>query len=226
MWMAKKKITVHDHKITTGDVEVSMRTYSPHTFKRAIVLANGAGANHDSEFIVFFCRRLAESGFLTASFNFPYQEKKRKIPDPKAKLEKCYLDVVESVAHKGPIAARQIIIGGKSMGGRIASQVANQTDAPKLVLLGYPLHPPGKPDDLRDKHLYDIRAELLFVEGGRDPFCESARFEKVRKKLGKHKVFLIPEGDHSFKVPRKTGLDPIAVLEEVVSAVTAFCAEE
>lgn len=224
--MTKKKVTVRDHKVSTGDDSISLRTYTPQSFKRAVILANGAGSRHDSDFIVFFCRRLAESGFLAVSFNFVYQEKGKKIPDAKAKLEKCYLDVIEAVTHKGPISSREIIIGGKSMGGRIATQIANQTDAPKLVLLGYPLHPPGKPDDLRDKHLYDIRAEMLFVEGGRDPFCEPARFEKVRKKLGKHKVFLIPEGDHSFKVPKKTGLDPIEVLEEVVQAVVGFCAED
>src|SRR6202163_739379 len=134
-----------------------------------LILGHGAGAGQSSGFMVSFATALAARGIETVTFNFPYMEQGRRLPDPKDKLEACYRAVIETVARR---KRGRLAIGGKSMGGRIASQVAagGAPDVAGLVLLGYPLHPPGKKDQLRAKHLADIKAPMLFVQGSRDTF--------------------------------------------------------
>jgi predicted alpha/beta-hydrolase family hydrolase len=135
-----------------------------------VILGHGAGANQLHPFMVRFAEDLAARGFDTVTFNFLYKERGRGAPDPKAKLESCYAAVIETVRRQKKLSNNRLVIGGKSMGGRIASQVAaaNGEGIAGLVYLGYPLHPPGKPEQLRDKHLQDIHAPMLFVQGTRD----------------------------------------------------------
>src|SRR5207253_7881775 len=96
----------------------------------------------------------------------------RKLPDPKARLESCYRAVIDAMRKRKKLKSNRLVIGGKSMGGRIASQVAaaNAENIDGLVFLGYPLHAPGRPDKLRDEHLPEIKAPMLFVQGSRDAF--------------------------------------------------------
>src|SRR5580692_7252825 len=122
-----------------------------------LILGHGAGAGQTSAFMVSFATALAARGIETITFNFSYMEQGRRLPDSKDKLEACYRAVIETVARRKGARGR-LAIGGKSMGGRIGSQVA-AAGAPEvagLVLLGYPLHPPGKKDQLRDQHLPQI----------------------------------------------------------------------
>jgi predicted alpha/beta-hydrolase family hydrolase len=173
-----------------------------------LILGHGAGAGQTSGFMVSFATALAARGIETVTFNFSYMEQKRRLPDSKDKLEACYRAVIETVAHRKGARAR-LAIGGKSMGGRIASQVAaaGAPDVAGLVLLGYPLHPPGKKDQLRDKHLPQIKATMLFVQGSRDAFGTPAELQPILKTLKvPAELYEIAGGDHSFKVLKSAGV--------------------
>jgi predicted alpha/beta-hydrolase family hydrolase len=164
----------------------------------------------NSPFMNYFQAELTARGFLTIKFNFDYMEAKRKVPDPQPKLQARYRAVIHDVLaeHK----PKRLIIGGKSMGGRVASYIAG--DVPEvegLVFLGYPLHPPGKQDQLRDEHLYDLKKPMLFISGTRDTFAERALLESVVAKIGKHaKLVWIEGGDHSLKTGKK-GTESLAI---------------
>ena len=168
----------------------------------AIILAHGAGQGMNSPFMSYFHEQLAERGFLTIKFNFEYIDQKRKMPDPQPKLQARYRTVVSEViaGHK----PQRVIIGGKSMGGRVASYIAGDTPGVQgLVFLGYPLHPPGKQDRLRDQHLYDLKLPMLFVSGTKDTFAERSLLERVVGKIGDRATLMwIEGGDHSLKMGR------------------------
>jgi predicted alpha/beta-hydrolase family hydrolase len=173
-----------------------------------LILGHGAGAGQASSFMVSFAAGLAARGIETVTFNFLYMEQGRRLPDPKDKLEACYRAVIEVFAHRKR-GRGKLAIGGKSMGGRIASQVAagGAPDVAGLVLLGYPLHPPGKKDQLRAKHLAEITAPMLFVQGSRDAFGTPAELRPILKKLeAPAELFEVAGGDHSFKVLKSAGV--------------------
>jgi predicted alpha/beta-hydrolase family hydrolase len=197
-----------------------------------LILAHGAGADQTSGFMVHFATALAARGVDAVTFNFLYTEEGRRLPDKNDKLENCWRAVIAAVrdappAGKGRDEARGLVIGGKSMGGRIASQVASQSawadDAgiAGLVFLGYPLHPPGRPDKLRSEHLGRIRAPMLFVQGSRDAFGTPDELSAAlagAKACGD--LYVVEGGDHSFKVPKR-GSPPQdqvydAALDEIV----------
>jgi predicted alpha/beta-hydrolase family hydrolase len=108
------------------------------------------------------------------------------------------------------------------MGGRIASYVGTTTDVSGLVFLGYPLHPPGRPDRMRDAHLAEVRAPMLFVEGTRDPFCPLDTLETVRARLPRSSLVVIEDGDHSFKVRKSSGRSTRDAWDEAVDAVASW----
>ena len=169
----------------------------------AVVLAHGAGQGKDSPFMTYFHRELAERGFLSVTFNFEYIDLKRRVPDPQPKLQARYREVVDSVLteHK----PRRLIIGGKSMGGRVASYIAATANGVSgLVFLGYPLHPPAKTAQLRDEHLYSLRLPMLFISGTKDTLAQRDLLERVVKKIGSNATLVLIEGgDHSLKRGRK-----------------------
>ncbi len=176
-----------------------------------IILGHGAGANQLSPIMRLFASGLAERGFDSVTFNFAYMEKGRRVPDPKAKLEGCYRAVIEAAHEHKKLKGNRVVIGGKSMGGRIASQVAATEEYAEklagLVFLGYPLHPPGKPEQLRDAHLKDIRAPMLFVQGSRDAFGTEEEIRAVIKRLRlPATLYAIEGGDHSLKIPKSLGI--------------------
>ncbi len=173
-----------------------------------MILGHGAGADQTSGFMVAFANALAERGIDSVTFNFLYSEHGRRIPDPNARLESCWRAVIDTV--RGRIAFDdKLAIGGKSMGGRIASQVAvgDAGDLAGLVFLGYPLHPPGRPDRLRADHLRDVKAPMLFVQGSRDAFGTPAELQPILTRLEPAAdLFVVEGGDHSFKVPKSAGV--------------------
>ena len=191
-----------------------------------LILAPGAGAGHDSAFIVGFARALASRGLHVVTFNFPYLERGRRVPDTNVTLEKCWDAVLRAVRERAG-AASPLFAGGKSMGGRIASQVAVRRDplvSPKgLVFLGYPLHPPGRPDERRTAHWPHLHLPALFVQGSRDPFGTP---EELRAALagfgGDSRVMIVDGGDHSFKVPRSAGRPQDAVHADIQDAIVAW----
>lgn len=153
----------------------------------ALILAHGAGAGQQSPFMVQFASALAALGIDAITFNFPYTEQKRRLPDKRPVLEGCYGAVIATARASVASAGRLLLIGGKSMGGRIATQVAAADPAcpaAGLVLLGYPLHPPGRPTERRDAHLPAVGRPMLVVQGkprrlrhaaGTDPGSHVAR---------------------------------------------------
>jgi predicted alpha/beta-hydrolase family hydrolase len=167
-----------------------------------VILAHGAGQGINSPFMQYFHDALSQRGLLSVQFNFDYMDKGRSVPDPQPKMQALYRQIVEEVsaAHR----PRKIVIGGKSMGGRVASYIAADTvQVSGLVFLGYPLHPPGKQDQLRDAHLYDIQVPMLFLSGTRDTFAERPLLEKVVARLGDRATLIWTQGgDHSLKVGR------------------------
>jgi predicted alpha/beta-hydrolase family hydrolase len=191
----------------------------------ALILAHGAGAGQHSAFMTTFARALAGRGVDTITFNFLYTEQKRRIPDRRPALEACYAAVCAAVRAEVDIAARALFIGGKSMGGRIATHVAaaGQPEALRgIVLLGYPLHPPGRPDQRRDSHLPDITCPMLFVQGSRDAFGTPAELARVIPALrAPAVVHEVTGGDHSFKVSSNAGRQA-AVFDDVQRTIVKW----
>src|SRR5215470_1596448 len=171
--------------------------------RSAIILAHGAGQGMHSPFMTYFHTELAKRGFLSVKFDFEYMDAKRHVPDPQPKLQARYRTVVENVLAEHKPA--RLVIGGKSMGGRVASYIAGDTPGvTALVFLGYPLHPPGKMDQLRDQHLYALKIPMLFISGTKDTFAERGLLEKVVARIGANATLVWVEGgDHSLKRGRK-----------------------
>ena len=164
-----------------------------------LIIAHGAGGPMYSPFITLFHKGMAEKGYLTVKFNFPYMEARRKVPDKREILESSYREVIDTVKN-GKYHPKLVFVGGKSMGGRIASQVAaGGEEVDGLFFLGYPLHRPGQLDMLRDEHLYRIEKPMLFISGTKDQFAKKELLDQVVSKLGdKAKIEWIEGGDHSY----------------------------
>jgi uncharacterized protein len=173
----------------------------------SLILAHGAGSNQASPFMVRFASALAGRGVDVVTFNFLYSEQRKRVPDRNDKLEICWRKVID--AFRDGAFGRYThppFIGGRSMGGRIASQVvaAAGVEVAGLVLLGYPLHPPGRPDKLRSKHLPAIKVPMLFVQGSRDAFGTPDELRPFLEQLSAPVDLRVVEGgDHSYKVPKK-----------------------
>lgn len=157
----------------------------------------------NSPFMEYFHAELPRRGFPTILFNFDYMDAKRRMPDPQPKLQARYRAVVEDVVNR--YKPKRLIIGGKSMGGRVASYIAADTPGvDALVFLGYPLHPPGKPDQLRDAHLYSLKMPMLFISGTKDTFAGRDLLQSVVDRIGKNATLVWVEGgDHSLKRGKK-----------------------
>lgn len=167
----------------------------------ALVLAHGAGAGQKSPWIVKAAHALAERNVSCATFDFPYITAGRKAPDRAPVLEDHWRRMVEDA--RAEFRGLPLFIGGKSMGGRIASHIAAQgvQDVRGIVFFGYPLHPPGRPDQRRDAHLPQIREPMLFVQGSADTFGSEAEITALLPSLPRSTLHVIRGGDHSFKVP-------------------------
>jgi len=192
-----------------------------------LILGHGAGAGHMSGFMVNFATELAARGLDAVTFNFLYIENGRHVPDKNDKLEACYRAVIETARRHKRLGRNKLAIGGKSMGGRIASQVAASGvgELAGLVFLGYPLHPPGNPEKLRSKHLPDIKPPMLFVQGSRDSFGTPEELRPIVKKLKGAELFVIEGGDHSFKVPKSVGVPQAEVYKRVVDKIVEWVKE-
>jgi len=196
------------------------------------LLGHGAGASQLSGFMRMFASGLAARGLDVVTFNFIYMEQGRSVPDQKPKLESCFRAVIEAIAKHRKLKANRLVVGGKSMGGRIASQVvAARADEPLaadvsgLVFLGYPLHPPGNPAKLRVEHLEQIKKPMLFVQGTRDALGTPEEIQPFVKNLRPPaKIYAIEGGDHSFKAPKKFGMDQPQVYEAAMDEIVHWAA--
>jgi predicted alpha/beta-hydrolase family hydrolase len=169
-----------------------------------LILAHGAGAPQRHPFMVTFARALSERGVNVLTFDFLYMEQRRKVPDRMPQLVACYRAVIDLARAQVASARERLFIGGKSMGGRAATHVASEDPDLALtgiVLLGYPLHPPGRPDQLRDAHLPGVRRPMLFVQGSRDTFGTPSELKPVLASLSPlPTLHTVDGGDHSFKI--------------------------
>ena len=194
---------------------------------RTLVLAHGAGAPMDSPFLDTIAKGVASGGFRVARFEFPYmrarrEEGKKGPPDRGPVLSESWREAIRALS--GAEGPGGLVIGGKSLGGRIASMVADEAGVGGLVCLGYPFHPPGQPDKLRVRHLAGLRTPGLIVQGARDPF--GGRDEVLRYTLSKTlQVTFLEDGDHSFRPRVSSGRTEAQNLAEAVALVTAFLAE-
>ena len=168
-----------------------------------LVLAHGAGAGQTSRFMIEAGHAFAARGITTATFDFPYVAERRKVPDKAPVLETAWRAAIAAARADRAFARLPLFIGGKSMGGRIASHVAAQgiEGIRGLLFLGYPLHPPGRPEQRRDKHLPAIREPMLFVQGSRDQFGTAQEIRDLLPLLNpRATLFEVVDGDHSFKI--------------------------
>ena len=205
-------------------------TYPAHEpgIDATLVLAHGAGAPQQSAFMVGFARALAERGLDVLTFNFLYMQQGRRVPDRTATLEASYRDAIGAARDR--FGRNIVFIGGKSMGGRIATHLAAAEDAATLgiggvVLLGYPLHPPGKPAQLRSAHLPRIRVPMLFVQGERDPFGTPDELRPVLDTIPADvTLHVVSNGDHSLALPRRAGADTAAVYADIQNTIATWIA--
>lgn len=195
-----------------------------------LVLAHGAGAPMDSPFMNAVARALSERGLRVVRFEFPYMQARRtggggRAPDREPVLRRTWAEVVDQLGGSG--AGGRLVIGGKSMGGRMASLVADELGArglvAGLVCLGYPFHPPDRPERLRTAHLADLATPTLIVQGTRDPFGTPADVAGYDLSPAIRLVW-IEDGDHSLKPLKRSGRTEQQNLAEAWEAVAGFAA--
>ena len=190
-----------------------------------VVLGHGAGNDLRSSFLEYFATALSERGLAVLRFNFPYKEAPgQRPPDRMEVLVETYREVVAASATRTGSPPGPLFVGGKSMGGRVASMLCAQrlVTPSGLIFLGYPLHAPGKTEN-RSEHLPKIRRPMLFVQGTRDPFgsIDEVRAERKRLKLS-GALHVVDGGDHSFALPKSQTAHQREAMDAAADAVAAF----
>ena len=180
------------------------------------VYAPGAGSNLNDSFGRYACRELAERGVASCRFEFPYMQARRRAPDRPPVLEATWREVIGNLRSDGV----KLVIGGRSMGGRTASQVVAQGEqVDGLVLFAYPLHPPGRSSDWRDKHFPAITVPTLFCSGTRDAFGSPEELTTAAGLISGSRVHFLEGADHGFNVPKSSGRTREDVWNEAVSVM-------
>jgi len=206
--------------VATGGAEILFD--GPEGAATTVVLAHGAGAPMNTPWMNTVARGLACDDVRVARFEFPYMRARRETgrrggaPDREPMLRDAWKGVVEMLG-----GGARVVIGGKSMGGRIASMVADEVGARGLVCLGYPFHPPGRPDKLRTKHLETLKTPALIVQGTRDAFGTSEDVAGYEFSPA-IRVHWIEDGDHSFKPRASSGRTEAPNMAEAIAAVREF----
>ena len=193
-----------------------------------LILAHGAGAGQTHPFMVDMATRIARRGIDVVTFNFLYTEQGRKLPDRSDTLEATWHAAIASVRARGGLPTERLFCGGKSMGGRIASNVAVSAAGEGLTLsglvfLGYPLHPAKKPKARRDEHLPRVPFPMLFVQGSRDELGDAAEIRELVHGLPHASVHIVEGGDHSLAVLKRDATTTQEdALEGAADAIAAF----
>jgi predicted alpha/beta-hydrolase family hydrolase len=190
---------------------------------RAVLLAHGAGADMNAPALTTVADALAAAGVPSLRFNFGYKAAGRRGPDRAPVLEAALREAADELARRAKVPKDRIVLGGRSMGGRIGSMVAADDGAAGLVLLGYPLHPPGRPGQLRTEHFARLHMPALFVSGTRDAFGTPDELKRSAMQMkGPVSFHWIDTGDHGFKPLKSSGLTVEGVLAEAAAAVVDF----
>ncbi|WP_229612962.1 alpha/beta fold hydrolase [Vibrio parahaemolyticus] len=187
------------------------------------VFAHGAGAGMEHDFMTAVAKGLVEQGIRVVRFNFPYMVKrsedgKKRPPDRAPKLLEAYSEVI---AH---FASSPVVIGGKSMGGRMASLLAEHELVAGIACLGFPFHPPGKPEKFKGDHLASIDKPTLILQGERDTFGKREEFDEFVFSQ-QVTVSFLPDGDHSFKPRKSSGHTEAGNIALAVEQLSAFINE-
>ncbi len=185
-----------------------------------VAIAHGAANNMENPLLAYLADGLAGEGFATLRFNFSYREKGHKAPDSQKKLVHVWGCVFRFLMEESGLRPERFVAAGKSMGGRVASQMVAEgsLSADRLVFLGYPLHPPGKKEQLRDAHLYEISIPMLFFAGTRDTLCDLAQLKGVLGKLDTSwDLEVVEGGDHSFHLPKSFETEEAEVYERILN---------
>ena len=204
------------------DGEETNAQWDPGPRGSVFVCAHGAGGHMADRSILALSEVLRTRGLGVVRFNFLYKAHRSARPDPMPRLLACYTAVVARV--RAELKPRILIIGGRSMGGRVASVLASQgARCDGLLLLAYPLHPPGQPDKLRDAHLAGIPAPVLCINGTRDSFCQQDLMVAVLSRLGSNwRMHWLEGADHGFHVLKRSGRSDQDILSEVGQEVEAW----
>jgi predicted alpha/beta-hydrolase family hydrolase len=213
---------VADHGVTTARV---YRAREP--MPATLILAHGAGAGQTHPFMVDMATRIAERGVDVVTFDFLYMSRGKKLPDRSDTLEATWHAAIASVRARGGLPTERLFCGGKSMGGRIASNIAVSAAGEGLTLsglvfLGYPLHPADKPKVRRDEHLPRVPFPMLFVQGSRDALGNAAEIRALVRRLPHAQLHVVDGGDHSLAVLKQSALSQEGALEAAADAIAAF----
>ncbi|HEV7389666.1 MAG TPA: alpha/beta family hydrolase [Gemmatimonadaceae bacterium] len=220
-----QQLTRGEWRVAVGGEETSAIFEPPSTStdkSTVFVFAHGAGGNMNDRGVVQTANAFRERGIGVVRFNFLYKEKKSSRPDAMPRLKETFAAVVARAREE--LDPASLIIGGRSMGGRAGSMLAAEGfDCSGLLLLAYPLHPPGKPDQLRDAHLPSIAVPVICFNGTRDPFCTPRLMEDVLKRVKTDwEMHWVEGADHSFHVSKSSGTTDGEVLEGIASLVEAW----
>jgi predicted alpha/beta-hydrolase family hydrolase len=190
---------------------------------RAVLLAHGAGADMRSATMTTVTDALADAKIPSLRFNFPYRSAGRRAPDRPPVLEAAVREAAAELATRTKLPLDRLVVGGRSMGGRICSMIAAEEGALGVMLLGYPLHPPGKPETLRVEHFPSLRVPVLIASGTRDAFGTPEELQRHAKKINGSVTFhWIETADHGFKPLKSSGITQADALAGVATAVVAF----
>jgi len=199
----------------------------PHDARLLYVFAHGAGAGMRHHFLAQAADVFAGRGIATYRYEFPYMQAGKNRPDPPGLAQTSVRKAVAAAARAAP--GLPIIAGGKSFGGRMTSQAQASQPMPGvlgLVFLGFPLHAPGRPGMERAEHLTSVDVPMLFLQGTRDEFAQLDLLQQVVKGLGdRATLHLIEEGDHSFKVPKRTGKTETDVMNELTETIQQWATQ-
>ncbi len=209
MWETVK-IKIDENRYTTGLLTPGSN------LKAGIILAHGAGGDMHNELLSAFHEYFAGKDHSILRFNFLYKDLGKKAPDRQPVLIEVYQKAI-AFFMKSCDTNGKLIIGGKSMGGRVASYLTSSMDISGLLLLGYPLHPAGHPEKIRDEHLYNQNLPMLFIQGTKDALCNYDLMTDVSKRIGPSATLIpVKEGNHSFSVPKRTGLSKGEIFKSII----------
>jgi len=219
--MDARELKIH---VSDGAGDVSALAARPRDAWAGYVFAHGAGAGMQHPFLEQMAGLLFDAGVATLRYQFPYMEKRTHRPDPPPVAERTVVAAVTAASSEW--AGLPLFAGGKSFGGRMTSQAAARASLPNvrgLVFLGFPLHAPKRPSVSRAAHLSQVTVPMLFVQGTRDDLADLALVRDVMAPLGPlATLHVVEDGDHSFKVLKRTGRSPADVMHDMRDAIAAW----
>jgi predicted alpha/beta-hydrolase family hydrolase len=211
-----------EHVLAPDGTTLPMRVARAPRATATLVLAPGAGSSMRHPSIVRLQDAIAARGTTVVTFDFPYRVRGGGAPDRQPVLVAAYGTVVTAIRSHAPT---RLFIGGRSMGGRMASHLAaDGTPVDGLVFVAFPLHPPGKHGVERAAHLATIQAPMLFVQGTRDTFARPDLLAGVLARLPRATLHAIPDADHGLHVPKRSGRTDVEVLDDVVTTIVEWIA--